>query len=231
MSKVTWCAEVGSMHKGEKSLAFEMIRAFSEAGADIIKFQFGWTEEAQAKHGLTYNPVRYVDEWAQDLARWCRYFDVELMASIWSLEGLEAARRVNMKRYKISHQVAASDPFLCDLIQRDYKETFMSAERPAASKHTHKIYVPPFYPAYPDMVGMPPVFAEYGGWYGYSDHSHGIEPCLLAVSRGALYIEKHVCLSKADLSVRDTPFSATPDEFAQLVRLGNGMRRLLDAGA
>jgi hypothetical protein len=31
--------------------------------------------------------------------------------------------------------------------------------------------------------------------------------------------------------VRDTVFSATPDEFAEMVRIGNGIRRLLDAQA
>lgn len=67
--------------------------------------------------------------------------------------------------------------------------------------------------------------------FGYSDHTHGIEACLLAVSRGATYIEKHVCLDKTDLATRDTPFSATPDEFERMVKIGNGMRRLLDAGA
>jgi sialic acid synthase SpsE len=60
---------------------------------------------------------------------------------------------------------------------------------------------------------------------------HGIEACLFAVSRRAQYIEKHFTLAKDDLGVRDTVFSATPDEFAEMVRIGNGIRRLLDAQA
>jgi sialic acid synthase SpsE len=77
-----WCAEIGSMHKGNKDLAYELIRQAAQAGATIAKFQFGWTEEAQLAAGLKPNPVRFVDEWADDLNKWCQYFGVELMASI-----------------------------------------------------------------------------------------------------------------------------------------------------
>jgi sialic acid synthase SpsE len=36
-----FCAEIGSNHKGIKSLAFAMIREAAMAGADLIKFQLG----------------------------------------------------------------------------------------------------------------------------------------------------------------------------------------------
>jgi N,N'-diacetyllegionaminate synthase len=236
-----WVAEIGSMHKGNKDLAYELIRQAAQAGATIAKFQFGWTEEAQLKMGLKPNPIRFVDEWADDLNRWCEYFGVELMASIWSLEGLEAAKRVGMKRYKIAAQ-AAGNKALCDAIYEDEKQTFVSLDRHSPHANYHRaepdndfIYCKSKYPTYPEDIkktdeylGMP-VFDEV--WRGYSDHMHGIEACLLAVARGAQYIEKHFCLDKTDMTVRDTVFSATPDEFAEMVRIGNGMRRLLDAQA
>ena len=52
-----WVAEIGSMHKGDKSLAFEMIRQAKEAGATIAKFQF-WDDEAQFKYGLNHTVAR-----------------------------------------------------------------------------------------------------------------------------------------------------------------------------
>lgn len=213
-----WVAEIGSLHKGDKSLAYEMIRRFSQAGASIIKFQFGWNKKAQKAMGLDYNPIRYVDDWALQLDSWCQYFDVELMASIWSMEGLESARMVGMKRYKIGHQM--QDQELIEAIYSDGKEVFHSPDN---------IYVSPHYPTYPRQLQMPNRYND-EGYIGYSDHTHGIEACLLAVARGATYIEKHVCLDKTDLVTRDTPFSAMPEEFAELVRIGTGMRRLLDAG-
>jgi N,N'-diacetyllegionaminate synthase len=233
-----WVAEIGSMHKGTKDLAYELIRQAAQAGATIAKFQFGWTEDAQLKMGLKPNPIRFVDEWAEDLTTWCDDLDIELMASIWSLEGLETARYVSMERYKIAAQ-AAGNYALCDVIHADNKTTFVSLDRhsPHADYHNRKsgtlIWCKSKYPTYPqdiakggDYPGMP----EFGsGWTGYSDHMHGIDACLLAVARGAQYIEKHFCLDKTDLTVRDTVFSATPDEFAEMVRIGNGIRRLLDA--
>jgi N,N'-diacetyllegionaminate synthase len=236
-----WVAEIGSMHKGNKDLAYELIRQAAQAGATIAKFQFGWTEDAQLAMGLKPNPVRFVDEWADDLNKWCQYFGIELMASIWSVEGLETALRVAMRRYKIAAQAAGN----YDLCERIYNapsfETFVSLDRHSLHADYHVkhggtlIWCKSKYPTYPQDIektdyypGMPAYRKE---WYGYSDHMHGIEPCLLAVARGAQYIEKHFCLDKTDLTVRDTVFSATPDEFAEMVRIGNGIRRLLDAQA
>jgi N,N'-diacetyllegionaminate synthase len=236
-----WVAEIGSMHKGSKDLAYELIRQAAQAGATIAKFQFGWTEDAQLAMGLKPNPVRFVDEWADDLNKWCQYFGVELMASLWSLEGLETARRVGMQEYKIAAQKAGDYDF-CDALYADGKPTYVSLDRhsPYAAYHLLQdksilIWCKSKYPTYPqdikatdDYPGMPNCG---GDWFGYSDHMHGIDACLLAVARGAQYIEKHFCLDKTDLTVRDTVFSATPDEFAEMVRIGNGIRRLLDAQA
>jgi len=224
VSDIIWVAEIGSMHKGVPSLAFELIRQAKEAGATIAKFQFGWTEKAQELQRHVHNPIRYVDGFAYDLKEWCDYFGIELMASIWSLEGLETARRVGMKRYKIAHQMR--DTALIDAIFSDDKPVFWSGERDAE----FAIWVHEQYPTYPKQLNLPNFRDKYRcSWYGYSDHTHGIEACLLAVARGALYVEKHFCLDKTDLAVRDTPFSATPAEFSEMVRLGNGLRRLLDA--
>ena len=219
-----WCAEIGSMHKGDKSLAFELIRQAKQSGATIAKFQFGWTDDAQKKYAGNINPIRYVDDWAEDLKRWCDYFDIELMASIWSIEGLETARRIGMKRYKIAHQMR--DERLIAEILSDGKETFFSNDEENDEPHIKHIFCSPHYPCYPEQVNIPDFYPR-GWYYGYSDHTHGIEACLLAVARGTQYIEKHFCLDKADLVVRDTPFSATPQEFAEMVRIGNGISRLL----
>ena len=241
---VIWCAEIGSCHKGNRDLAYELIRQAAQAGATIAKFQFGWTEDAQLAFGHKPNPVRFVDEWADDLNKWCQYFGVELMASIWSLEGLETARRVGMQHYKIAAQ-AAGNYKLCEQIYNDGTPVFVSLDRhsPHAEFHKSRVNEPDFiwckskYPTYPEDIAVTETYPampnrfddEQAHWFGYSDHTHGIDVCLLAVARGASYIEKHFCLDKTDLTVRDTVFSATPDEFAEMVRIGDGMRRLLDA--
>lgn len=222
---ITWVAEIASSHKGEKALAYEMIRQYAQAGAGIIKFQFGWTEEAQNNLGLSYNPIRYIDDWAEELAGWCDMYDVQLMASIWSLDGLETAKSVGMSCYKIAHQLWSKDRGLAALILAEGKPTYVSGE--SDHKNAIPIFATHKYPTYPRDIELPDFNTSM--YYGYSDHAHGIDACLLAVARGALYIEKHVALDKTDLCIRDTTFSASPDEYRNMVAIGNGIRRLLDA--
>jgi N,N'-diacetyllegionaminate synthase len=212
---VLYVAEVGSAHKGNVSLACEMIRQAAQAGASIVKFQFGWSPEVEFQLGLPENRIRYMDDdFVKRIASFSERCGIELMASIWSEDGLRQARMADMKRYKIAHQMAENEE-LISLCLSDGKPVFISNPATTYTKWVEPILCPSSYPAY--CVDMPDKFTTF---YGYSDHSHGIGACLLAVARGAQYIEKHVALDKSDLSVRDTSFSATFDEFTLLVRMG-----------
>ncbi len=213
-----WVAEVGSNHRGSPALAFQMIREFSQAGATVCKFQLGHPEQ---------DPIRNIHPWAAQAKEWCEYYGVEFNASIRTHEGLELARKIGQKRYKIAYVTARDELDLCNEIIADGKETFISASPDfLKAPNVKHIFVVSKYPTYPRDVKIPEAFPPF---YGYSDHAHGIAPCLMAVARGAKYIEKHVTLSPAEESIRDHAFSSTPDEFARMVRIGNEMERLLNA--
>ena len=77
---------------------------------------------------------------------------------------------------------------------------------------------------------MPKEFSDENGYSGYSDHSIGIETCLLAISRGARIIEKHFTLDKSNQTIRDHTLSATPDEFVTMTNIGRDITRKLDLG-
>ena len=212
-----FCAELGSNHKGKESLAYEMIRKFSEAGATICKFQLG--------HNAG-DPIRYVDHIAPKLKEWCDYFDVEFMASIWTEEALDLSRKLGMKRYKVAHQLAL-DPEqkeLVDKIVSDGKEVFMSGNI-VPQENVRAIYVSPKYPTYLNDLDMPQKFTD-GYWYGYSDHTHGIAAPLLAIARGARFVEVHCTLDKTEESIRDNHFACSPAEFEQLVKLGTQIAKI-----
>ena len=217
-----WVAEIGSCHQGDKSLAYELIRKAKRAGATIAKFQFGWTREAQEKYAGGYDERRYVDDWAKDLAKWCADMDIELMASIWSLEGLEVARSVGMKRYKIAHQMR--DNRIYDQIMIDPADVFVSeadhGEMWNWSEKTgfFRILCNTEYPSYQ--------FKYNSDAFGYSSHVHGIADALIAVARGAEYIEKHVVISQYAGFPKDASFAITPEEFRTMVDIGNEMARL-----
>ena len=210
-----WVAEIGSNHKGVPAIAFEMIRQAALAGADIAKFQFRDPED----------PIRgYAMRSASQLAGWCEHYGIEFMASIFSSEALDVARKLGMPRLKIANSVAKHDPVLCDEIADGPEEVFVSHGDYSFS-NWHRLFVVPRYPTYPDELVIPEAFGN--KWYGYSSHVHGYADALIAIARGARYIEKHVTLNKTERTIKDNAFSLSFGEFSQMVSIGTEMARLL----
>ena len=76
------------------------------------------------------------------------------------------------------------------------------------------------YPCPPEQVNLaaiPMLARELGCPIGYSDHTLGIEACVLAATLGAAILEKHVTLAHDFSDFRDHQLSATPDELRELV--------------
>jgi sialic acid synthase SpsE len=223
-----FAAEIGLNHDGNFNLAYELIRQARTAGATIAKFQFGWRNKP--------DEINCIDlARARQLKAWCDYWDIEMMASLITEEALDLARGVGLGRYKIASRTVVDKPDLCRAIIAEGKETFVSLGMwtgdgfpfgpPSAT--LRYIHCRSQYPTYPqDLLGFPARFDELG-FYGYSDHCQGTSACLLALSRGAQYIEKHVTLNKTSQVIRDHVLSATPDEFAELVRVGWPLARLV----
>ena len=214
MSKILFVAEIGSNHKGIPAIAYEMIRQSALAGADIAKFQF--RDPRDLIRGM---PIQA----ASQLVSWCEHYGIEFMASVFSFEALELVRSLGVPRIKIANSVACHDPVLCDEIASGPEEVFVSHHK-YKFPNWKNIFVVPSYPTYPNMFQMPEKFDEF---YGYSSHMHGIADALLAVSRGAQYIEKHVTLNKTERTIKDNAFSLSFGEFSQMVSIGTEMARLL----
>ena len=79
------------------------------------------------------------------------------------------------------------------------------------------------------MKNFPKLFSS-EKFYGYSDHTIGIDACLIAISRGAKMIEKHFTLDKTDTTIRDHALSATPDEFRNMVNIGKEISKKISIG-
>jgi sialic acid synthase SpsE len=208
-------AEIGSNHKGELAIAHEMIRQAALAGADIAKFQF--RDPDDEIRGLAIrNPSQ--------LASWCEHYGIEFVASIFSFEALEVARSIGMPRLKIAHSVARSNSVLCGAIAEGPEEVFVS-HGDYYFANWHRLFVIPRYPTYPDELVIPEVFGD--KWYGYSSHAYGIADALVAIARGAKYVEKHVTLDKTETSIKDNHFALTFEEFQAMAFIGTEMARLV----
>jgi sialic acid synthase SpsE len=223
-------AEIGLNHNGNWGLCQELIRQASRAGADVAKFQLGWRAGANEINHIT--PERLAQ-----VKRWCDYYGIELMCSIFTAEAYAMVRPLDLPRYKIASRTVRDDPALVREIAAEGRTTLISLgmwdgpglplEKAANIRY---LWCRSRYPCEPhELVGMPPDFRT-TPFDGYSDHAIGIEAALLAIARGASIVEKHFTLDKSDTTIRDHALSATPDEFRTLVQCGRDLHRLLQSG-
>lgn len=215
-----YIAEIGLNYNGHLNLAYEMIRQAKLAGAHIAKFQLGWRGKKGEMNFLNLEDL-------QKLERWCKWFQIEFMVSIFTPEAYELAKKVNFNKYKIASRTVKDDLPLVKQIVDEGKETYISLgmwdqpELPITAKDNIKyLYCKSAYPSMPwDMIDLPKDFNN-SPYHGYSDHTVGIEIALMAITRGAKVIEKHFTLDKSDTTIRDHTLSATPNEFLQMTRIG-----------
>lgn len=213
-------AEIGLNYNGNLNLAFEMIRQAKLCGANVAKFQLGWRSAEGDLNHLTIQDIHEIKEY-------CGHIGIELMFSIITDEALQMIEGINFDRLKIASRTVVDNPNLCKEILNKGKETYVSlgmwdSSNLPFSEYTNVNYLwcKSKYPTRkPDMVSFPVEFSK-NKYYGYSDHSLGISYCLMAISRGAKYIEKHFTLNKSNNSIRDHVLSADPNEFRLLVDLG-----------
>ena len=222
-------AEIGMNHEGNFDLAYELIRQAKLAGADVAKFQFGWRDQP--------GEINQIDaERAVQLRKWCDYVGIEMLASVINDGALDLVQEAGLKRMKVASRTVIDRPDLAEQVIALGKETFVSLgmwegeDWPFGppSDMLHYIWCRSKYPTYPeDLVNVPQEYSA-GAYFGYSDHCHGISACMLAIGRGAQYVEKHFTLNKASQVIRDHTLSATPEELSQLSLLGGEVTKLVD---
>lgn len=220
-------AEIGLNHDGNPNIAHELIRSAKTSGAHIAKFQFGWRNKP--------DEMNYIDAArAAQYRQWCDHWGIEMMASIITEEALDLAKSVDLKRYKIASRTVVDNPKLCERVLGEGRETFVSLGMwqgeafpfGPPSETLRYIFCRSKYPTYPEELNLPASFGP-DHYFGYSDHCSGIEACLLAIARGAQFIEKHLTLNKTSQVIRDHILSATPAELSLLTTTGDAMARLV----
>jgi len=220
-------AEIGLNHDGNPNIAHELVRAAKTSGAHIAKFLFGWRNKPEE--------INYIDSArAAQYRQWCDYWGIEMMASIITEDALDLAKGVDLKRYKIASRTVVDNPKLCERVLAEGRETFVSLGMwegksfpfgPPSEKLRY-IFCRSKYPTYPEELNLPEAFSA-DAHYGYSDHCSGIDACLVAIARGAQFIEKHLTLNKTSQVIRDHILSATPAELSLLTSTGDAMARLV----
>ena len=222
-------AEIGMNYNGNFPLCYEMIKQAKYSGASIAKFQLGWRDKPGEINQLDEIKIQKLYEWAD-------YFEIDIMFSIISDQAFELIKKFKPKRVKVASRTFKDNLALAEKIINLNIETFASLgmwedkkNLPFKKSNNLKyLWCESKYPT--DNVDLsnkfPKKFIE-DHIVGYSDHSIGIEMCLLAICRGAQVIEKHFTLDKSNTTIRDHALSATPDEFLQMTRIGKEIYRKL----
>ena len=184
-------AEIGQNHNGNIDLGFELIKQAKNSGANIAKFQLGWKSKKNESNHIPKEKV-------YELKKCADYYEIDLMFSVFNLESLEILKSIDLKYYKVASRTVRDDIELVKEICNQNKITFISLgmwdKETLPIKHSDKInylWCKSLYPTLPDqMLDFPKNFNN-SKYIGYSDHTLGIETCILAISRGAKVIEKH----------------------------------------
>ena len=226
-----YIAEIGMNYNGNFGLCYELIKQAKLSGANIAKFQLGWRDGPNEINQLDLQKVKKIIEW-------CKFFNIEPLFSIISKKGYEIIKKTKITKIKIASRSLKYDFNLVKKIvsENKKKEIIISLgmwnkkNLPFKNKNVKYLWCVSKYPAFnEDLKKFPKKFLK-NIYFGYSDHTIGIETCLLAISRGAKIIEKHFTLDKSDATIRDHALSATPEEFRNMVNIGNEISKKLELG-
>lgn len=225
-------SEIGMNYNGNINLCYELIKQSKYSGADIVKFQIGWRDKDGEINRLTEDKIKKLIEWS-------KYFEIQIMFSIISIDGFEKLKNYEFSDYKIASRTIKYDIELAKKILNLRKNTFVSLgmsdkKNPPKELSSYKnikyMWCKSEYPTdIDDLKDFPKDFKK-TFFTGYSDHSIGIEMPLLAISRGASVIEKHFTLDKSDQTIRDHTLSATPEEFESMTKIGRDIFNKLKFG-
>lgn len=252
--RVLLVAEIGNNHEGDVDRAEEMIRLAAEAGAGAVKLQIFRTElYVRREDEARFARLKSFELNRAAVARLKAAADRAGVLFLATPFDLESARMLDafVPAFKIASGDNTFYPLLetvagygkpvllsCGLasvgrlryakalVERVWEERGLAGELAAL----HCVTGYPVPPQQANLGVIPKLAAALDCTVGYSDHTLGIEACVLAVAMGARVIEKHFTLDKGLSDFQDHQLSADVAELKELARriaaaeilLGNG---------
>lgn len=228
-------AEAGINHNGSMATACQLIDAAKRCGADAVKFQTYVTDDICRKDNpeyatlkrceLSYDDFRYLFKYATAKG-------IDFISTPDTVKDAEFLDTLGMRYMKIG-SANASPEFIGKL--RHLKTPLiisLGMNAPLPNRHI-VMHCVSSYPCPLDQANMATI-GPAADITGFSDHAIGSLCAIMAVARGARFIEKHFTLD----STWDGPdhhMSMEPEAFAKYVAdiraaesaLGDGVRRVM----
>lgn len=231
-------AEIGLNHMGDLNRALDMIKIAKECGADIVKFQFYYTDILCINRNCfdsfrLLDKIRMRPQWIPTLAEECKRLNLEFLCTCFDKYGAEEIEPY-VRRYKIASPEATDLNFVRHvaefgkpLIISTGKATDEDLDR-IFNTITNKmslLYCKSLYPATPsdyDLNEIDRLRERYKCKVGVSCHCVGILNAVNAVRlHGAEIVEKHIKISDDCV---DSAVSINPSSFSKMVKIIKGIR-------
>jgi len=237
-------AELGTSHGGDLSKAREMTAAAAEVGADCVKLQLVLADEIlhpnTGEVPLPGGMIRLYDRFRQlevplefyaEIKEYIESLGLEFLCAPFGLKSAEMLRELRPKAVKIASPELNFTGLLREIAEWNLPVFLSSGVSTLGDieealgilgrRRTCLLHCVTAYPAPEEDYNLrvlSSLAAVFGVSVGVSDHS--MDPELipaLALTQGAVAIEKHFCLSRDDPGL-DDPIALPPQEFARMVK-------------
>lgn len=253
-------AEIGNNHEGDVKVAKELVKQAAYCGVDAVKFQTFRTDDfvspADADRVTRMRGFELTPDEFEALHKEAKQHDLLFISTPLDLPSVKVLAPL-VDAFKI----ASGDNNFYPMIERvcetgkplivssgvsdleQVKQTkaycesvWQRTQQVADLAVLHCVSNYPTQSEDANIRAVTRLLAELECEVGYSDHTLGIEACLLSVALGATIIEKHFTLDRQYSEFRDHAIAADPMEMSQLVEkvrlaeqlLGDGEKAIAD---
>jgi len=225
LSKPYFIGEIGINHNGDTKIAKKLIDAVNACEWDCAKFQKRNPQVCVPDHQksiirdtpwgkMTYLDYKYKVEFNTEeyksIDRYSKVKPVDWTASVWDIDSLNFLMKFDVPFIKIPSALITDHKLLEECVKTN-KQIVMSSGMSTLkevdeafnilSKSSHKPIVMHTNSSYPTPrnelnLNLIPFYKErYNCTIGYSGHESDLQPTIVAVTLGAMIIERHITLS------------------------------------
>ena len=241
-------AEIGLNHGGDINSAKKLIQQAKDSGCWGVKFQYRdidsfYQKKDEVGDTMIFDEIKRNFITMDDLvvlANLCHDLSIEFGISVFRLDDFWHLEEIltHIDFFKIPSAECLNTRLLSELLKTK-KKVFVSTGGHETdevieilSNYKNKIILLHCISNYPSYLGTQDlcVITKYKSCgfleVGYSSHDEDWEVCLLALSQGANWIERHITLEKNGNGL-DHSSSSVVDEFIKLVRFANEHKKVL----
>ena len=232
--KIFLIAEIGNNHEGSFSLAKKLILLAKKNGADAVKFQYIKPEKlvhpnTEAKRIKTLKLFCLSLDQFKKLRQYSIKIGIIFLSSVFDIDEIKLFSKIlpafkvasgdNDNIHYIKKLIEYKKPILISMGMKSAQEikeliSELKKNKLIDLKKLCLMHCVSNYPLENKDVNMLKIneLKKFACEVGYSDHTIGIDACLVAASLGARVIEKHFTISHNYSRFRDHLLSATPKE-------------------